>query len=144
MSIENDTLLDVVIKDGQLFKRVYRNGEEVLEPVQEHKEEPSKTFSERFANTETIPQDWIPPDENTQILKPHVEKHTRHGLTRAEHVDRSLRVEAILVKAFSPRMRLGHVTETIDTNGNGALKELLVDLCKAMGEPWTSKIPNIK
>lgn len=144
MSIESDTLLDIVIKDGKLFKRVYRNGEEVLEPVQEHKEEPSQSFSQsfsqRFADTETIPQDWTPPDENTEILK----KRDKHGLTRAEHVDRSLRVEAILVKAFSPRMRLGHVTETIDTNGNGALKELLVDLCKAMGPPWNEKIPHIK
>jgi hypothetical protein len=140
MSIENDTLLDIVIKDGQLFKRVFRNGEEVLEPVQEDNNEPSRSFSQRFDDTETIPQDWTPPSDNTEILKP-IEKK---GMTRAEHVDRSLKVEAVLVKAFSPRMRLGRSTETIDTNGNGALKELLIDLCKAMGPPWNEKIPHIK
>lgn len=138
--IENETLLDVVMRDGKLFKRVIRNGESVLEEIVEENKKEETSFSERFSGTETIPQDWTPPSDTTQILTP-----LSHAVTKSEHIDRSLRVEAILVKAFSPRMKsMKGEINVIDTKGNGALKELLTDLCKALGGDWEDRISDIK
>lgn len=131
---ENETLIDVEVRDGVLVKKVARkDGRIDYVPVEHTNTKPSMT--ERFADTETIPADWKP--TTTEVLMP------KQPLTREEHVDRSCRVEAVLIKAFSPRMR-GDFTESLNTNGNTAVKELLEDLCRAMGGPWLEEMKRIK
>jgi len=131
----NETLIDVEIRDGKLVKKVARkDGTIDYVPVEETVTKPSIT--ERFEGTDTIPQSWSPP-KTENVLTP------KQPLTREEHVDRSCRIEAVLIKAFSPRMS-GSKTESVDTRGNTALKELLVDLCNAMGGPWVEKANKIK
>jgi len=128
MEREKETLIDLVMKNGRLMKKVLKNGEETLVPVEEE--------NDQFKDTKTVPNDWnpqtacalVPPDD---------------PLTKDQHVNRSMRIEALLVKAISPRMKDGK-TETIDTGGNSALKELLKDLCKAMGGPWLEYTDKIK
>lgn len=131
---DNETLIDVEIRDGQLVKKVARkDGSIEYVPVEEKSTKPSMT--ERFADTETVPNDWKP--TTTKVLMP------KQPLTREQHVDRSCRVEAVLIKAFSPRMRESS-TETLDTRGNTAVKELLENLCDAMGGEWKERAKHIK
>lgn len=129
---ENETLLDLVILDGKLFKKVLKAGEESLVPVEEKKPLTGRFFED----TDTYPQEWDPQTANA--LTP-----PSDPLTREELVNRSMRVEALLIKALSPRMKRGD-TESFDTGGNGALKELLQDLCRVMGGPWLDYVERIK
>lgn len=133
---ENETLVDIVIKNGQLFKKLLKNGKEILEPVEEDVE---RDTTNDFADTSTVPAPWK--DADTEILMPKNKGHK--VLTRSQHVDRSLRLEAVLVKALGPKMR-GSDMETIDLGGNSALKELLLDLCQASGGEWSKVAKRIK
>jgi len=121
------TLVDIVFINGKLCKAIeHTDGTKEYVPV--------KSEESSFQDTETIPCDWKP--TTTEVL----ERHT--PLTKDEHIDRSCRIEAILVKAFSPRM--GESNSYLDTRGNTALKELLKDLCRAMGGEWEEKSNKIK
>ena len=126
-----DSLIGIVIRDGQLCQRyIDHNGKERVTPVQEEKAEQS--VSERFKDTETVPQDWAPLAD-TSVLEP--------LLTRNEHVARSCALEALLVKAFA---RSSPGTETFDTRGNTAVKELLTELCRIMGGEWSERAKSIR
>ena len=127
----SETLADVVIRDGRLMKKfVDRHGNETFAPIEEENEDP-------FAGTETVPSDWTTSEDTDPVLIP------KEALTRAEHTDRSLKVEATLIKALSPRVGRRGGTETIDTNGNTALRDVLIDLCKAMGGEWADRAKHI-
>lgn len=121
---EKSPLVDVVLKDGKFMKQVqHPDGRIDYEPLKEINDDP-------FEGTETVPDDWTPPDTEILIASETPVKST--GLTRDEHCERSCRIEAVLIKYLSPSTG-GPFTESIDTKGDAKLKSLLQDLCHAFG-----------
>ena len=122
---DDQTLIDMCFKDGVLCKIVkHSNGTKEYVPVEQE---------DSFEGVETKPLPWHRTDTN--ILE-------KKSFTRDEHVDRSCRAEAILVKLFSESMKNGD--KCVSTNGNEAFKSVIVDLCKAIGGDWVDKIKDVK
>lgn len=123
----NDTLQDVVIKDGALMREVVRNGETVYEPLRKVGEDP-------FADTETQPAPWQK-QTDSGCEKPKAGKRYSH----AELENIALQARALMLKVMSPRTSSPH-TDSIQTNSPIA-RGILKELCMILNEPeWAERI----
>ena len=122
-----DTLIDVFIgEDGKLYKKVLHADGTKERVLVDKSAEADPSMSERFADTETVPNDWSDPGTEAITAPP-------NPMTREERSDMSLRIEALMAKWTT---RTTGNSGTIDTKGNTAVKEMLIDLCRALGGPW--------
>lgn len=121
-------------------KVVHTDG--TIEYVELELPEDIDSITDRFKDTDTIPHDWKPEQEGTQVPNDWKQSDTNtleelpDPLTRDERVQASLKLELLLVKIFG--------THNVDTKGNQAFKAVLIDLCKIAGGSWAEYIKKIK
>jgi hypothetical protein len=145
MTEENVSLINLVFKDGQFYEVVQHRNSETEEipfdPEGKKKQLEDESFEDRFANTNTIPGKWKPPQSDVLIRKPDPQTEKMFAqLTDKDCRARAMKIEALLYEVLS-------VTNTnkgyYHTRGSTALQEVLIKLCTICGGEWEQKIPYI-
>jgi hypothetical protein len=155
---ENESLSGLRWIDGVLCELVvHKDGRKEYVPIPKEDKEPSfEEFETEVKDpfegvaTRTVPSRWDK-DATTNVLEKKSEspreittttlnKNGQNGSGRMRTVrkrnDQSCQVEALLIKIFNDN---GEGTEPLNVRGNTALKEVIDDLCRIMGEPWCNK-----
>lgn len=144
MGAEKESLIGVkwVIEDGKkVLKQEVRFSDGQVRTLDVSSEGPDNTeFEERFKDTLTVPAD-LPINHTSALVRKTIAKETvgRLGTQEfiEEHIQRALSIHAILIKILG-------TPETLIADGepiiikNTALKETVLDLIEAIGDPWTT------
>lgn len=145
---DNETQSGLKWVDGVLCELVIHcNGDHEYVPIPVVEKDPSfeefeteRKVKDPFegVGTRTVPSRWDK-DATTNVLEKKGSDETTKSVrdsgrmrTVRERADQSCRLEALLVKVFSGK-------DILNVNGNTALKEVLEELCRIMGEPWSDK-----
>jgi hypothetical protein len=134
-----DSLVGMVRHNGILCKMVkHTDGTTDYIPV-----DAEESITERFKDTETTPNDWTPPEEDTkthpmQDWNPETVSTLQLSVphTRDEHFKISVKFESLMIRIFDG-------TE-VDTQGNRQFKGVLEALCLIMGGDYKEHIKKIK
>ena len=83
----------------------------------------------------------------TVVLERKLKAHTPSPVTELlqMQMDRAVNLHAMMIK-FTGLEAANIVDDkiTVDTYGNTGMKEMLIDICKVIGDPWEAIIPYIK
>lgn len=150
MKSENESQLGLRWVNGELCELViHGDGREEFKPIPREEVCFEEFEEDPFKDTSTVPNKWDR-DATTNVLEKKVDsrevttttlkRKSSNGSGRMrtvrERADQSCRLEALLVKIFGDD---GDSDEVLNVNGNTALKEVLEDLCRIVGEPWSNR-----